>query len=509
MFLVDNEGTTDGGGGGGGLEKPSAAVIDFTVFFGGLAAPLACSSLLQRLRRSRSTQRLIERLSSRLSFAAAQPSEHHCPAAQPSKHAQRFADVSVVNGQATVDEVHYKRLREFPQALVEVSEVGTNADSADFSVSEVATMATSACSRSGHRFRASRSDGLQEREGCCTTDPSRFGGGSYPDFLFLTMEQEGGRRGERGGGGRTFHVVPPTTTAEDTRRSTSRDCSRQGGPAACTDDEREAQPMSCLRAVRQRESPVSRDTDQQATGLSTTSQPLQPRYNPLTSPDMRGGRIITNIGVEDLAAHRAALLHNHVDDDAAANTGAEDKEQRANVKNVTSGSCDTHVDAVYIREKPTTSSTPYEYITQQKAKIAQRTTRSIVDAEPQLSCGSGESGKVASMATLSSASGATAVVGDDATGKGELREVDDGDVTVPTRLPPRKVHREHHRHHLAKGGFIICEDFVPDVAGRRARRRQASAKRQRFVFRLRDEDALYGRSQYLPPRQPVPEEGEE
>lgn len=472
------------------LEGPSAPVIFLIVVVACLGLLLLCSSVAQRLRRSRNTRSLIERLTNRLHLSSI-PAEASYPAARPSKYMRRFAGISVVDGNAMVDEVHYEQLREFPEALVEVEEVATNVDSADFSASEVATTATSIYSRSGHRHRHSHSHSghRQGREGSLSSEPSPYGESSWSRFPSMMVEAEemnasrGGLEAEEEGESRDegewggveqrrvssaghFHCVPPTTN----RELGSDDGSNHSV------DEFGAQPMS-----RQRSSALA--APMASTSVTMPSSPVQH-----TGSGGLGRCVITNISVEDLAAHCAAQHDDEEEDEGATRKQSPPPPQ---------GSGDVPLDvtaAQGTREGATTPLTPYAYIMREKVRKAAAAggggggghARSVVVVEPERSSGdssAAEGESIDATGLHASSSCAKATTAADA----EL-----------TRRHRRTVHREHHHHHTSKGGFIVVEDFVPDLASRRMRREQTAAKKPRFVFQLRNEETLYGRSDYQP-----------
>lgn len=474
------------GGKKGGIEPPSPIVIFLLVVCVGIALLICCSAVARRLRRNRTTRSLVERLTSRLRNSNV-TNEANYPAARPSKYMKRFAGVSVVDGNAMVDEVHYERLREFPQALVEVSEVGTNVDSADFSASEVATTTASVYSRSGigHNHH---SQSRQGREGSLSSEPTLYGdnnNNSWSRLSSMVVEPDE-MSGARGGGeegreetelqrfnGNTtsghIHCVPPSANVEPT----------SGEFKVNEDDEFGAQPMSRQRS--------SGGAWRKPIDDSFPTSPVHP-----TQSSGLGRCVITNISVEDLAAHCAALQEEEDKEETEERReGSGDTPAAIGKKTMppaasASGTVTASHPSAPQREGATTPLTPYAYIMREKVRRANGVgARSVVVVEPE--CSSAGSGSEESDASVSTEGEAT-------------------DAPPQPRRARRTVHREHHRHHTAKGGFIVCEDFVPDLASRRMRRQQTAAKKPRFIFQLRDEETFYGRSQYLPQ---ATEEGEE
>lgn len=497
--------------GDGVLEPPSTTVIVVLVFVASFAMVLFCSSALLCLHRLRSTRRLVELLTSRLNLNTDSTTSDasRYPVARPSKYMKRFAGVSVVDANAIVDEGRYERLREFPEALVEVSEVGTGVDSADFSTSEVATTTASVYSRSGRRFTHPRSGGLPDGEGSCASDASRFGEHSYPGFPSLTMELE---RGAGQGGGGTIHQVPPSANVKGNSGCYDRchNMSRKEKGEAL-----ESQPMSRLRTA----APHSRSGQGAEEGMMTNAQQtFQPSHVQDASPGIFGRRVITNISVEDLAAHCAALRESSEEENERNSADKGLRENGTLVDNLMDAADSSRIAAVassfgngaaapqcrrhhrHTREELTTPLTPYEYIMRKKAKRAQRTARSVVVVKPASSSEASMSKNAGFTLAKSSedlSSPASSQRSNESREFIAVERAGEGDEAVPTHRPKRTVRREHHRHHTNKGGFIVCQDFVPDLASRRSRRRQAGSKEQKFVFQLRDEEALYGRSQYL------------
>lgn len=425
-----------------GVEPPSTGLLFVLIVLVSGAAVLGLASLFTRLRRNRSTRRLVEALTSRLGGGTTSTDGRRTyPAARPSPFTKRFAGVRVVNANAVVDEAHYERLRDFPDALVEVSECSTNAASADFSQLEAAT--------------ASVATSLRSRGGAASVRSSRFSAAAPPD-------------GSRASGSVQLNehdatFLPSSSPVIPVETAIS---SRADGINGATRPAEGAGPVPALLKGRLGGWPDS-SSGVAPRGHLLTSTPQD--ACPPTAPGEMGRRIISNISVEDLAAHCAAQLDM---DDGDSNTlldppltvpteaSREAREAMEWRAQSSAGGAPGPAAAVAAMD-------PFTFIMRKKAQLA-RGARSVRIVEP------------------SSTSAST------------VSERERSSTPSPQRARP-VVRREHHRHHVAKGGFIVCNDFVPDLASRRARRRQVAADKKKFVFRLKDDEDYYGRAAYVEP----------
>lgn len=450
-----------------GPRLPSKGVAIVLVVLLSTMLLLVGFSVTRRLRRQRSVRRLIEalrrHLPSTLNGRAAAATASRYPAARPSKLMTRFAGVSVVEGNAVIGAMEYTSLRRHPSALVEVSDCGTASKSADVSETEWGTAVTSAYSRAT-TYVPTELSSLPDND-ADRGHPNSQGQGHHHRQHLRRRRREG-------------RLLSRSTTAISFDGcSANGDGCRAAGPVESTPPR--------VRVVV--EEPVDAPFSGGGGGAG------------LQLPMKSSKRIISNISVEDLAAHCAAQEA----DDAG---GSRRPQLSVEVSDVP-------------RESMQSPMSPFSYIMQQKAKKA----RSVVVVSPCPSSPRFDDDAVVEIqSAVTDAAGSSprrAVHPRRASGEGvhvvaalhrdssrvndvvDMRSV--GAISRQSRRRlrnsgPKAKRRECRRRHVSNGGFILCKDFVPDLASRRRRKEYGQdPKKTSFAFQLKDDAEYYGEGAYF------------